>query len=79
MCSDLFTEQSIFRIYRMGQAKQCYIYRLVAMGTMEEKMYSRSVTKQAMSRRVVDKKQIHRHYTMSELHELYRLEKMIVS
>ncbi|XP_037030534.1 DNA excision repair protein ERCC-6-like isoform X2 [Bradysia coprophila] len=68
-------QQSIFRIYRMGQNKQCYIYRLLSMGTMEEKIYSRSVTKQAMSCRVVDRQQIDRHYSMNELDELYSLTK----
>lgn len=38
---------------------------------MEEKVYSRSVTKQAMSFRVVDEQQIDRHYSMAELAELY--------
>lgn len=42
---------------------------------MEEKVYSRSVTKQAMSGRVVDKLQIDRHYRMDELSELYVLTK----
>ena len=42
---------------------------------MEEKVYSRSVTKQAMSGRVVDKRQIDRHYRVDELSELYVLTK----
>lgn len=42
---------------------------------MEEKIYSRSVTKQAMSGRVVDKLQIDRHYRMDELSELYVLSR----
>lgn len=88
-------QQNIFRVFRLGQQKKCYIYRLLAMvwcptaypkgtvfyfnhfsdfilqGTMEEKVYSRSVTKQAMSFRVVDEQQIDRHYSLNELAELY--------
>lgn len=64
-------EQNIFRVFRLGQKRICCIYRLLAMGTMEEKVYSRSVTKQAMSFRVVDEQQIDRHYSMAELQELY--------
>lgn len=67
----LHIEQNIFRVFRLGQKRICCIYRLLAMGTMEEKVYSRSVTKQAMSFRVVDEQQIDRHYSMAELQELY--------
>lgn len=72
-------QQNIFRIFRLGQPKTCYIYRLIGQGTMEEKVYSRSVTKQAMSGRVVDKKQIDRHYELNELSELYTLTKTDIS
>lgn len=40
---------------------------------MEQKIYERSVTKQAVACRVVDEQQIDRHYNMAELTELYRL------
>ncbi|CAH1707995.1 unnamed protein product [Chironomus riparius] len=63
--------QNIFRIFRLGQKKTCYVYRLVAASTMEERVYSRSVTKEAMSHRVVEKKQIDRHYVRTELEELF--------
>lgn len=72
-------QQNIFRVFRLGQRRVCYIYRLLAMGTMEEKVYSRSVTKQAMSFRVVDEQQIDRHYNMAELSELYTLTKTDLS
>lgn len=41
---------------------------------MEEIIYSRSVTKEAMAFRVVDKKQIDRKYSMAQLKELYQLK-----
>ncbi|XP_017776829.1 PREDICTED: transcriptional regulator ATRX homolog isoform X2 [Nicrophorus vespilloides] len=64
--------QSIFRIFRFGQTKPCFVYRLVSKGTMEEVVYERAITKQATASRVVDDAQISRHYKSEDLLAMYR-------
>ncbi|CAF0990223.1 unnamed protein product [Rotaria sp. Silwood1] len=63
--------QALFRSYRLGQKKATYVYRLLSKGSMEERIYFRQVNKQAMAQRVVDAQQLARHFTESELRELY--------
>jgi transcriptional regulator ATRX len=69
-----YDTQSIFRIYRFGQRKDVFVYRLLAQGTMEEKIYQRQVTKQGLAQRVIDEHQLDRHFTSAELRELYSFE-----
>jgi aspartate/glutamate racemase len=44
------------RVWRDGQRHTVYIYRLLTTGSIEEKMYQRQITKQALSGVVVDAK-----------------------
>ncbi|CAF4109569.1 unnamed protein product, partial [Rotaria sordida] len=41
---------------------------------MEEKIYKRQITKQAMFHCVVDSKQLARHFTYGELSQLYQFD-----
>ncbi|KAF6775769.1 hypothetical protein AHF37_04775 [Paragonimus kellicotti] len=66
--------QAVCRVYRYGQVKPCYIYRLVSDNTMEKKIYDRQVTKQGMSDRVVDELNPSQQFTRSQVELLMSFE-----
>ena len=47
-------EQAMARVWRDGQKKQCFVYRMLAVGTIEEKIFQRQTHKKALSSCVVD-------------------------
>ncbi|KAL7148380.1 hypothetical protein ABFS83_06G174400 [Erythranthe nasuta] len=63
--------QAIFRVWRYGQTKPVFAYRLMAHATMEEKIYKRQVTKEGLSARVVDRQQVHRTMSREEMLHLF--------
>lgn len=63
--------QAIYRAWRYGQTKPVFAYRLMAHGTMEEKIYKRQVTKEGLAARVVDRQQIHRTISKEEMLHLF--------
>eukprot|EP00922_Rhytidocystis_sp_ex-Travisia-forbesii_P028155 GHVS01041328.1.p1 GENE.GHVS01041328.1~~GHVS01041328.1.p1 ORF type:complete len:927 (-),score=152.05 GHVS01041328.1:240-3020(-) len=46
-------KQALARIWREGQRKICYIYRLFSTGTIEEKIYQRQICKDGLSTMLV--------------------------
>ncbi|XP_061899142.1 helicase ARIP4-like isoform X2 [Entelurus aequoreus] len=62
--------QAVCRVYRYGQKKPCYIYRLVCDFTLEKKIYDRQVSKQSMSDRVVDDLNPALNFTRKEVESL---------
>lgn len=73
-------EQAMARVWRDGQKKPCYIYRLLATGTIEEKIFQRQAHKKALSDTVVDQNEDSlRHFTSEDLKDLFRLEENTLS
>ncbi|CAF2865421.1 unnamed protein product [Rotaria sp. Silwood2] len=67
-------DQAMARVWRDGQKKQCYIYRLISTGTLEEKIFQRQAHKKALSSCVVDQEEdVERHFTADELRDLFRI------
>ncbi|KAK6639775.1 hypothetical protein RUM43_008050 [Polyplax serrata] len=62
--------QAVCRVYRYGQSKPCYVYRLVMDSCLEKKIYDRQVNKQGMADRVVDELNPDAHLSIKEVTNL---------
>ncbi|XP_063229538.1 DNA repair and recombination protein RAD54-like isoform X2 [Bacillus rossius redtenbacheri] len=73
-------DQAMARVWRDGQRKQCFIYRLLCTGTIEEKIFQRQAHKKALSSCVVDNEEdVARHFTQADLRHLFALEEGTLS
>lgn len=63
--------QVMGRVYRKGQTKPVYIYRLVCSGTVEEKIMERQISKVDLSNMVMDDKDSSIKFTKDELRTLF--------
>ncbi|XP_045147837.1 DNA repair and recombination protein RAD54-like isoform X2 [Echinops telfairi] len=73
-------EQAMARVWRDGQKKMCFIYRLLSAGTIEEKIFQRQSHKKALSSCVVDEEEdVERHFSLGELKELFTLDEASLS
>ena len=62
--------QAVARAWRMGQEKEVKVYRLIAEGTLEERIYRLGVQKQALAARILDETDINRVYIREDLMSL---------
>ncbi|ETN67272.1 DNA repair and recombination protein RAD54 [Anopheles darlingi] len=73
-------EQAMARVWRDGQKKPCFIYRLLATGSIEEKIFQRQTHKKALSTTVVDNNEDgERHFTRDDLKDLFKLDEGTIS
>ncbi|KAG1057122.1 hypothetical protein G6F46_002799 [Rhizopus delemar] len=65
-------QQALARVWRDGQKKDCYIYRFIAAGTIEEKIFQRQSHKQSLSNCVVDEADMERHFSLADMRQLFQ-------
>ncbi|KAJ3053902.1 DNA-dependent ATPase protein rad54 [Rhizophlyctis rosea] len=66
--------QALARVWRDGQKKTCFIYRFIATGSIEEKIFQRQAHKQSLSSCVVDAEEdVERHFSLEALRQLFQL------
>ncbi|CCM04596.1 uncharacterized protein FIBRA_06778 [Fibroporia radiculosa] len=65
-------QQALARVWRDGQKKECFVYRFICTGTIEEKIFQRQASKQALSSAVVDEMEdAERHFSLDSLRKLF--------
>ncbi|XP_037960065.1 DNA repair and recombination protein RAD54-like [Teleopsis dalmanni] len=73
-------EQAMARVWRDGQKKPCFIYRLVATGSIEEKILQRQTHKKSLSSTIIDNNESdEKHFTRDDLKDLFRYESDVLS
>ncbi|PYI30279.1 hypothetical protein BP00DRAFT_487539 [Aspergillus indologenus CBS 114.80] len=68
-------QQALARVWRDGQKKDCFVYRFIATGSIEEKIFQRQSHKQLLSSCVVDSAEdVERHFSLESLRELFQFK-----
>ncbi|RLV94738.1 DNA repair and recombination protein RAD54 [Spathaspora sp. JA1] len=66
-------QQALARVWRDGQKKDCFIYRFISTGTIEEKIFQRQSMKLSLSSCVVDEKEdVERLFSADNLRQLFQ-------
>ncbi|ODM96784.1 DNA repair and recombination protein RAD54-like [Orchesella cincta] len=68
--------QAMARVWRDGQKKQCFVYRFLATGTLEERILQRQSHKKSLSSCIVDQDedQMVKKFDLAMLKKLFKLE-----
>ncbi|CCH44834.1 DNA repair and recombination protein [Wickerhamomyces ciferrii] len=69
-------QQALARVWRDGQKKDCFIYRFITTGSIEEKIFQRQSMKMSLSSCVVDENQdVERLFSTDNLRQLFQFNK----
>jgi DNA excision repair protein ERCC-6 len=68
--------QAVDRVFRIGQKRDVIVYRLLTMGTIEEKIYRRQIYKKGMSLATIDnggnsQQDFDKYFSTKDLFELF--------
>ena len=71
--------QAVDRVFRIGQKRDVIVYRLVTMGTIEEKIYRRQIYKKAMNMATIDgdankQADFEKYFKNTDLFELFEFD-----
>jgi DNA repair and recombination RAD54-like protein len=73
-------QQALARVWRDGQKKDCFVYRFISTGSIEEKIFQRQSHKQSLSACVVDSgEDVERHFSLDNLRELFKFDDQTMS
>ncbi|KAH3680777.1 hypothetical protein WICMUC_000128 [Wickerhamomyces mucosus] len=72
-------QQALARVWRDGQKKDCFIYRFITTGSIEEKIFQRQSMKMSLSSCVVDEKEdVERLFSTDNLRQLFEFNQNTV-
>ncbi|KAE9549134.1 hypothetical protein FO519_007656 [Halicephalobus sp. NKZ332] len=69
--------QAVCRVYRYGQQKRTYVYRLVMYNSMEQAIFYRQISKHGLQQRVVDEVQCAAKVTTKQLEDLLKYDESL--
>jgi len=72
-------KQAAARVWRDGQKKRTYVYRFLATGTIEEKVFQRQLSKVGLQSVVAEDQSLESTISMSDLKDLFKLRENTVS
>ncbi|ANB11936.1 DNA-dependent ATPase RAD54 [Sugiyamaella lignohabitans] len=68
-------QQALARVWRDGQKKDCFVYRFISTGSIEEKIFQRQSMKQSLSSCVVDEAEdVERLFSFNDLKKLFSFD-----